>query len=366
MTSHPNFDFNEVAKRVGVPVTPRALHVVDDQDAGPEESKAHRPASVVDMIGQETARVQLMTRLHAAKLRGEQPGHTLLEGPPGLGKTSMAEIIAHETGGKLVRAIASSVNTARMMGRELAQLNDGDVFFIDEIHGLSQATMELLYTAMEDGRIEITSGQGINQRSVSRDLAKFTLVGATTRSGKLTGPFRDRFALTLSLDYYSGDELARIIMRAAGKKATPIEPEAAHELGRRSRGTPRVALNLLDQVRDYTAAWYDDAAAAITVATVHAALKLYEIDALGLDKDDLALLSCLCLDHAGGPIGLSNLAMSVGQDNKTVEDKIEPFLIRAGLVVRQIRGRVATPKAYDHLREVLDNPRIKAPLTLGW
>jgi Holliday junction DNA helicase RuvB len=313
------------------------------------------------MIGQETIRVQLAMKLQAAKARGEQPPHILFHGPSGLGKTTLAEIVAAETGGQLVRTTASAVNSPFKIAKELAQLRDGDVIFIDEVHGLSKITMELLYTAMEDGRIEVSSGKGDRTKSISVVLKAFVLVAATTAPGKLEPAFRGRFGFVASLEYYSDEDLGRIIERVAAKKVAagkglPLAAGAALALGRRSRGTPRHALHLLKSASDYATVMGDPVIDEDTVAN---SLALAGIDSLGLTPDDRRFLQSLCVDHMGGPVGLANISNSIGVDMPTVVGMIEPFLLRAGLIKRGSRGRMATPAAYQHLG-------LDAPITLAW
>jgi holliday junction DNA helicase RuvB len=277
------FDLQALAGRVGISVTDRSQTVPKalQTDPEPTPTRTHRPGSVVEMIGQEEIRVQLAMRLRAATLRGEQPGHILFFGPPGLGKTTLAEIVAAETGGQLVRTTASAVNSPFKIGKELAQLADGDVIFIDEVHGLSRLTMELLYTAMEDGRIEISSGKGERTKSITVTLATFTLVAATTMPGKLDPALRGRFGYVASLDYYTGAALGTIIERAAAKQGLVLAEGAALTLGERSRGTPRTALHLLTQAADYAVVTEEPE---ITPDVVLDSLALHGIDGLGLAR----------------------------------------------------------------------------------
>jgi holliday junction DNA helicase RuvB len=277
------FDLQALADRVGISVTdrPQTVPKALQTDPEPTPTRTHRPGSVVEMIGQEEIRVQLAMRLRAATLRGEQPGHILFFGPPGLGKTTLAEIVAAETGGQLVRTTASAVNSPFKIGKELAQLADGDVIFIDEVHGLSRLTMELLYTAMEDGRIEISSGKGERTKSITVTLATFTLVAATTMPGKLDPALRGRFGYVASLDYYTGAALGTIIERAAAKQGLVLADGAALTLGERSRGTPRTALHLLTQAADYAVVTEEPE---ITPDVVLDSLALHGIDGLELAR----------------------------------------------------------------------------------
>ena len=344
---------------MGIPITDRVPEVLHT-DPEPTPTRTHRPATNVDMIGQEKIRVQLAMLLQAAKKRGEQPPHILFHGPPGLGKTTLAEIVAAETGGKLVRTTASAVNSPFKIAKELAQLEDGDVIFIDEVHGLSKITMELLYTAMEDGRIEVSSGKGERTKSISVTLKQFVLVAATTVPGKLDQAFRGRFGFVASLEYYSAEALGTIIARVAGKRGLNLVEGAALALGRRSRGTPRTALHLLGSAADYATLIADEGdEPVIDEDAVADSLALAGIDSLGLTPDDRRFLESLCVDHTGGPVGLANIANSIGVDHPTVVGMIEPFLLRAGLIKRGSRGRMATPAADEHLG-------LTAPITLAW
>jgi Holliday junction DNA helicase RuvB len=264
--------------------------------------------------------------------------------------------VAAETGGQLVRTTASAVNSPFKIGKELAQLTAGDVIFIDEVHGLNRLTMELLYTAMEDGRIDISSGKGDRIKSISVTLATFTLVAATTAPGKLDPAFRGRFSYAASLDYYTAAALATIIERAAAQRGLVLAEGAALTLAERSRGTPRTALHLLGQAADYAVVTEEPA---ITSDLVLDSLALHGIDRLGLPRDDRRFLQALCVDHMGGPVGLATLANSIGVDMPSVVGMIEPFLLRAGLIKRGPRGRMATKAAYAHLG-------LKPPVALAW
>lgn len=327
-----------------------------------EPNHAARPDSVMDMVGQERVRVELAVMLKSARLRGRVPSHVLLYGPPGLGKTSLAEIVAHETGGKLVRASATAIQSPMKLARELAKLERGDVLFIDEIHGLSKKTCEVLYTAMEDFRIEVESTQAGDKACKGQievvQLEQFVLVGATTDPGRLPQPLLDRFGFKGALVHYSGGELAQIITRKAESDGVAIEDEAAVELGGRSRGTPRIALQLLDACQDYAVTTTEDPSAPITVDVVAATLALKDIDSAGLTMTDQLVLMSLCVDHMGGPVGVNNLAASSGEEMHTVRDICEPWLLRAGFIKRTTRGRVATAAAYQHLG-------LKVPVGLG-
>jgi Holliday junction DNA helicase RuvB len=332
-------DLQGLAARVGIPITGRVPEVLHT-DPEPIPTRTHRPAKNVEMIGQEKIRVQLAMLLQAAKKRGEQPPHILFHGPPGLGKTTLAEIVASETGGRLVRTTASAVNSPFKIAQELAPLQDGDVIFVDEVHGLSKITTELLYTAMEDGRIEVSTGKGERTRSISVTLNAFVLVAATTAPGKLDPAFRGRFGFVASLEYYSAEALGTIIARVAAKKGLTLAEGAALALGRRSRGTPRHALHLLQSALEYATVMAEDGdEAVIDKDAVADSLALAGIDGLGLTPDDRRFLTTLCVDHMGGPVGLANLSNSIGVDMPTVVGMIEPFLLRAGLIKRGSRGR---------------------------
>ena len=307
---------------------------------------ALRPRTLDEVIGQARVREQLGLVLEAARRRGRASDHVLLSGPPGLGKTTLAMIIAHEMSTPLRVTSGPAITHAGDLAAILSGLNDGDVLFVDEIHRMSRPAEEMLYLAMEDFRVDVVIGKGPGATAIPLEIPPFTLVGATTRAGLLPGPLRDRFGFTAQLEFYEADELDTIIRRSAGLLGVEAEAAGTAEIASRSRGTPRIANRLLRRVRDYAQVRADGV---VTRDIAHAALDLYEVDALGLDRLDRAVLDALCRRFGGGPVGVSTLAVAVGEERETVEEVAEPFLVRNGFLARTPRGRVATRAAWDHL-----------------
>ena len=305
-----------------------------------------RPRALDEFVGQRELKEHLEIVLEAARRRGQAVDHLLFAGPPGLGKTTLAGIVATEMEVHLHVTSGPALERAGDLAAILTKLEDGDVLFIDEIHRLSRAVEEILYPAMEDFQIDIVVGKGPAASSIRLTLPRFTLVGATTRTGMITGPLRDRFGLVARLEYYDDEELRAIVERAAGILDVHVDTDGAWEIARRSRGTPRIANRLLRRVRDYAEVRADGA---IDAGVAHDGLALFGVDDSGLDKVDRAVLSALCEQFGGGPVGLSPLAISVGEQPETVEDVYEPFLITQGFIARTPRGRVAMPAAYHHL-----------------
>lgn len=304
-----------------------------------------RPQMLDDYIGQQKAKENLKVYIEAAKQRGESLDHVLLFGPPGLGKTTLAGIIANEMGVNIKTTAGPAIEKAGDMAAILNNLREGDVLFIDEIHRLNRQVEELLYPAMEDFCIDIVIGRGAAAKSIRLDLPHFTLVGATTRAGMLTAPLRDRFGVVHRLEFYTVEELETIINRSANVLGVEIDPEGARELARRSRGTPRLANRLLKRMRDFAQIKYDGR---ITLEVANYALDLMEVDRLGLDNIDRAILHTMIDKFDGGPVGIEAVATTIGEDAGTVEEVYEPYLVQSGLIARTPRGRIVTKEGYLH------------------
>lgn len=314
---------------------------------------ALRPRSLEEFVGQPAVRRQLGIVLNAAKGRGEPVDHVLLVGPPGLGKTTLAMIIAAEMGASLRLTSGPAIQHAGDLASILSSLQPGDVLFIDEIHRLARTAEEMLYLAMEDFRVDIIVGKGPGATSIPLTLPRFTVVGATTRSGLLPAPLRDRFGYTAHLEFYSTEDLEKVVSRSSFLMGTRLSPGAISEIAGRSRGTPRIANRLLRRVSDYAQVHGNDS---VDRESAHEALSVFEVDPVGLDRLDRAVLDAMCRNFGGGPVGLGTLAHTVGEEAETLETVAEPYLVRQGFIMRTPRGRVATRKAWEHLNMTPPNP----------
>ena len=325
---------------------PRLVTAAPQNTSEEAQERALRPKGLDEYVGQEKAREQLDVFIGAAKKRAQALDHVLLFGPPGLGKTTLSHIIAHELGVNLRQTSGPVLEKPKDLAALLTNLEPNDVLFIDEIHRLSPVVEEILYPALEDYQIDIMIGEGPAARSIKLDLQPFTLVGATTRAGMLTNPLRDRFGIVARLEFYTAEELTRIVTRSARLLGAPIDAEGSMEIARRSRGTPRIANRLLRRVRDYADVKGDGR---ITQAIAQAALSMLDVDPQGFDVMDRKLLEAVVHRFDGGPVGLDNIAASIGEERDTIEDVIEPYLIQQGFLQRTPRGRIATLAAYRHL-----------------
>ena len=318
-----------------------------------------RPKTLAEYIGQEKAKENLRIFIQAARKRQESLDHVLLHGPPGLGKTTLAGIIAQEMGVNIRITSGPAIEKPGDLAALLTNLNEGDILFVDEIHRLNRSVEEILYPAMEDYALDIIVGKGPSANSIRLDLPHFTLIGATTRAGQLSAPLRDRFGVTLRLELYTPEELAKIVTRSAGILNCDIVPEGAYEIARRSRGTPRIANRMLRRVRDFADVKADGV---ITKAVADEALCALEIDYLGLDPVDRRMMAAIIDNYNGGPVGLETLAATIGEESVTLEDVYEPYLMQLGFLTRTPRGRCVTQKAYQHLHKPIPGGSVKEPL----
>ncbi len=323
--------------------------VIEADALTPEDREfdvALRPRSLPEFVGQDRVKEQLMVLLDGARQRGEPVDHLLFCGPPGLGKTTLGQIVALEMGAGFQPTSGPALERPSDLAAILTNLGDGDVLFVDEIHRMPRAVEEVLYPALEDFSLDVVLGKGPTARSIRLDLPRFTLVGATTRPGRITLPLRERFGFSPRLDYYAVDDLAAIVRRSAGILGVHVDPDGAEQIARRSRGTPRIANRLLRRVRDVAEVRHDGR---VTAEVARAGLEMFEVDEQGLDRLDVAILQAVVEKFGGGPVGLSTLAAAVGEEPDTVEDVVEPYLLQLGFLQRTPRGRTATDRAYRHL-----------------